>query len=97
MRLPDSTRVYCGHEYTEANGRFALTVEPGNPDLSARMVEVRRVRAEGQPTLPSTIGLEKKTNPFVRAQSGEIRSSLGLEAADDVEVFAETRRRKDAF
>ena len=97
MRLPDSTRVYCGHEYTEANCRFALTVEPGNPDLNARMGEVRRVRAEGQPTLPSTIGLEKKTNPFVRAQSGEIRRSLGLEAADDIEVFAETRRRKDAF
>ena len=97
MKLPDGTRIYCGHEYTEANGRFALTVEPGNPDLNARMAEVRATRAEGRPTLPSTIGLEKKTNPFLRPNSAEIRRTLGLEAANDVEVFAETRRRKDVF
>ena len=97
VSLPDATRVYCGHEYTEANGRFALTVEPGNADLNGRMATVRAIRAEGRPTLPSTIGLEKKTNPFLRARSAEIRRSLGLEAADDVEVFAETRRRKDKF
>jgi hydroxyacylglutathione hydrolase len=97
MLLPDGTRVFCGHEYTEANGRFALTVEPGNADLNARMEEVRAVRSQGRPTLPSTIGLEKKTNPFVRARSAEIRRTLGLEAAGEVEVFAETRRRKDAF
>jgi hydroxyacylglutathione hydrolase len=97
MMLPDRTRVFCGHEYTEANGRFALTLEPGNADLKARMEEVRAVRSQGRPTLPSTIGLEKKTNPFVRARSAEIRRTLGLEAAGEVEVFAETRRRKDAF
>jgi hydroxyacylglutathione hydrolase len=97
MLLPDGTRIFCGHEYTEANGRFALTVEPGNADLNARMKEVRAVRSQGRPTLPSTIGLEKKTNPFVRARSAEIRRTLGLEAAGEVEVFAETRRRKDAF
>jgi hydroxyacylglutathione hydrolase len=97
MRLPEQTRVYCGHEYTEANGRFALTVEPGNADLNARMAEVRATRAQGRPTLPSTIGLEKKTNPFLRAASPEIRRSLGLEDASDVDVFAETRRRKDKF
>jgi hydroxyacylglutathione hydrolase len=97
VSLPDATRVYCGHEYTEANGRFALTVEPGNAELNGRMATVRAIRAEGRPTLPSTIGLEKKTNPFLRTRSAEIRRTLGLEAADDVEVFAETRRRKDKF
>ena len=97
MKLPDATRIYCGHEYTEANGRFALTVEPGNADLNARMVEVKATRAVGRPTLPSLMGLEKKTNPFLRPNSPEIRRSLGLESASDVEVFAETRRRKDAF
>jgi hydroxyacylglutathione hydrolase len=97
MTLPDSTRVYCGHEYTEANGRFALTVEPGNADLNARMAEVRAARAVGQPTLPSVMGIEKKTNPFLRPHSGEIRRILGMEQAKDVDVFAETRRRKDVF
>ena len=96
-RLPDSTRVYCGHEYTEANGRFALTLEPGNTDLVARMAEVRALRAKDQPTLPSNMELEKKTNPFLRADSPELRRSLGLEAANDVEVFAEARRKKDVF
>jgi hydroxyacylglutathione hydrolase len=95
--LPDATRVYCGHEYTEANGRFALTVEPGNRDLQARMVEVRATRAAGGVTLPSTIGAENKTNPFLRPDSPEIRRTLGLENASDVDVFAETRRRKDTF
>jgi hydroxyacylglutathione hydrolase len=97
MRLPDDVRVYCGHEYTEANGRFALTVEPHNPDLVARMEEVRKVRAKGLPTIPSNMGLEKKTNPFLRAGSSEIRRILDLEGARDVEVFAETRKRKDKF
>jgi hydroxyacylglutathione hydrolase len=97
VQLPDQTRVYCGHEYTEANGRFALTVEGGNADLVRRMAEVRATRAQGRPTLPSTIGIEKKTNPFLRAESPEIRAALGLKTADDVEVFAETRRRKDNF
>lgn len=67
--LPGDTRVYCGHEYTESNGRFALTVEPGNAELLANMAEVRRLRAEGLPTIPSTIALERATNPFMRAAS----------------------------
>ncbi len=95
--LPDATRVYCGHEYTEANGRFALTLEPGNVELQARMVNVRAARATGLPTLPSTIGLEKKTNPFLRAGSAEIRRSLRLEGNPAIDVFAEARRRKDSF
>jgi hydroxyacylglutathione hydrolase len=97
MQLSDDTRVYCGHEYTQSNGRFALSVEPNNPALQARMCEVDAARANGAPTIPSTIGLEKKTNPFLRPDSPEIRNSLGMEDADNVAVFAELRRRKDNF
>jgi len=97
MRLPDATRIYCGHEYTENNGRFALTLEPGNEALAARMTEVKSLRAANKPTLPSTMGPEKQTNPFLRPDSSEIRKSLGLEHADNVAVFGEMRRRKDNF
>jgi hydroxyacylglutathione hydrolase len=97
MALPDATRVYCGHEYTQSNGRFALTLEPGNTALVARMREVDSLRARNAPTIPSTIGLERKTNPFARPDSKEIRHSLGLIHADDVDVFAEMRKRKDNF
>lgn len=95
--LPDDTAVYCGHEYTLSNGRFALTLEPGNADLVARMKEVEAARAAARPTVPSTIGLEKKTNPFLRTKSAEIRSALQMQSADDVLVFAEIRKRKDNF
>lgn len=95
--LPDDTRVYCGHEYTLANGRFALTLEPGNHDLRQRMVDVEARRSRGEPTIPSTIGLERSTNPFLRPSSTELRTTLGLQAASLVDVFAETRRRKDVF
>jgi hydroxyacylglutathione hydrolase len=96
-RLPADTRVYCGHEYTQSNGRFALTLEPDNADLVARMKEVDDLRQKGLPTIPSTIGSELKTNPFMRATSPSLRKSLALESADNVEVLAETRRRKDVF
>jgi hydroxyacylglutathione hydrolase len=97
MALPDATKVYCGHEYTQSNGRFALTLEPGNAELVARMREVDAARAKGAPTIPSTIGLEKATNPFLRVRSAELRHSLGLIHADDVDVFAEARKRKDNY
>jgi hydroxyacylglutathione hydrolase len=97
MTLPDSMRVYCGHEYTWNNGRFALTLEPGNPDLAERMREIEKLRAAGSPTVPSTIGLEKRTNPFLRPYSPEIRRTLNMPGASDVEVFAEMRSRKDRF
>lgn len=97
MTLPDATRVYCGHEYTQSNGRFALTLEPGNAALVARMNEVDAACARGAPTIPSTIGLEKRTNPFLRSDSAELRRTLGMESASDVEVLGETRRRKDNF
>jgi hydroxyacylglutathione hydrolase len=97
MRLADDMRVYCGHEYTLSNGRFALTVEPRNAELQARMKDVQALRAQSQPTIPSTLGIEKKTNPFLRPDSPEIRKTLGMEDADNVAVFGELRRRKDAF
>jgi len=97
MQLSESIRVFCGHEYTLANGRFALTLEPGNRDLVSRMREVEKLRAENAPTIPSTIGLEKRTNPFLRVQSDEIRRTLNMCDASDVEVFGEMRARKDVF
>jgi hydroxyacylglutathione hydrolase len=97
MTLPDDTKIYCGHEYTQSNGRFALTLEPGNADLKARMDGVNAARAAGQPTVPSTLGLEKKTNPFLRPDNAEIRKSLGMEKAGDAAVFGEIRARKDNF
>ncbi len=96
-QLAPQTQVYCGHEYTLNNGRFALTLEPKNAALVARMKDVEARRARNETTIPSTIGLEKETNPFLRPQSPEIRRTLGLEEADDVAVFAEMRKRKDSF
>lgn len=95
--LSHSTYVYCGHEYTESNARFALSVEPGNRMLQQRAAVVARLREEGQMTCPSSIGEELKTNPFLRTDSLEIRRNLKMEDATDAEVFAELRRRKDSF
>jgi hydroxyacylglutathione hydrolase len=97
MTLPDDTRIWCGHEYTESNGRFALTLEPGNPTLKARMAEVKAARAKGQPTVPATMGLEKQTNPFLRPDNAEIRKNLGMENSGTVAAFGEIRARKDKF
>jgi hydroxyacylglutathione hydrolase len=97
MTLPDETKIYCGHEYTESNGRFALTLEPGNQALQQRMENVRSLRARKAPTVPATMGLEKQTNPFLRPDSSEIRKSLGMEKAGTVAVFGEIRARKDRF
>jgi hydroxyacylglutathione hydrolase len=95
--LPAETRVYCGHEYTQSNGRFALTLEPDNIDLRTRMEEVDERRRQGLPTIPSTIGLELKTNPFLRPDAAALRRTLQLENAGTVEVFAQIRKRKDTF
>jgi hydroxyacylglutathione hydrolase len=97
MALPDDVRVYCAHEYTQSNGRFAVTMEPRNAALEARVADVAALRAAGQPTVPSTIGLEKATNPFLRPASPELRQTLGLTTAPDADVLGETRRRKDRF
>jgi hydroxyacylglutathione hydrolase len=97
MQLDGRTAVYCGHEYTLSNGRFALTLEPGNAALQSRMAEVQQLRAKSAPTIPSTLALEKQTNPFLRPNSLEIRATLNMANASDVEVFGEMRRRKDSF
>ena len=95
--LPGETQVYCGHEYTEANARFALTIEPGNADLVARAEAVKALRAQGRATLPTTIALELATNPFLRAEIPAVQKAVGLTGADPAQVFAEIRRRKDNF
>ncbi len=96
-KLPPETEVYCGHEYTQSNARFALSVDPDNALLQARAAEVERLRAEGKPTLPTTIGRELDTNPFLRWGDPAIRRGLGLETASNAEVFSALRRRKDKF
>jgi hydroxyacylglutathione hydrolase len=93
--LPDDTIVYCGHEYTLSNARFALTIEPGNPALKARAAEIEAARAAGLPTVPTTIGRERATSPFLRAGEPAVAEAVGMPGADAAEVFAEVRRRKD--
>jgi len=95
--LPADTRVYCAHEYTQTNARFALTVDPANAALKARARDVDAARAAGRPTVPSTIGEERATNPFLRADDPALAAAVGLGGRDPVEVFAEVRRRKDVF
>jgi hydroxyacylglutathione hydrolase len=95
--LPPLTQIYCTHEYTQANGRFALSVEPNNSHTQQKMVEVQRLRAENKPTVPSTIGQEIATNPFFRADSANIQKTLGMENQPPLSVFTELRKRKDSF
>jgi hydroxyacylglutathione hydrolase len=97
MALPADTSVYCGHEYTQANARFALTIEPGSAALQKRAEEVDAVRAEGKATLPTSIGLELETNPFLRPHVPAIQKLLGMEGRPEWEVFAEIRERKNRF
>lgn len=95
--LPPKTLVYCGHEYTVANARFALSVEPGNTKLQSRAKKVSEQRERGVMTCPTTIGEELETNPFLRPESSEIRNRIGAETYSDADVFSELRRRKDSF
>ncbi len=93
--LPPKTRVYCAHEYTQANGRFALTVEPDNIALQEKMIQVNELRANGLPTVPSTIGEELATNPFLRDLSSTLQAKF--KGIAPVELFAKLRRLKDSF
>ncbi len=95
--LPPRTQVYCAHEYTQSNGQFALSVEPDNDDLITRMHSVDAMRAKDIPTVPSSIEIEIRTNPFLRPDSPGLQKTLGMEGEDPVSVFAETRARKDSF
>ncbi|MBY5931643.1 hydroxyacylglutathione hydrolase [Tateyamaria omphalii] len=95
--LPADTVVYSGHEYTAANGKFALTIDPENPDLISRVREVAEKRASGTPTVPSLLSEELATNPFLRAHDPAIQAHLGMEGANATDVFTEIRTRKDNF
>ncbi len=95
IALPRDTTVYCGHEYTQSNASFSLTIEPDNAALQKRVEDVAALRAAGKPTLPTTISLELATNPFLRPQEKGIRTTLGMTDATDAEVFAEIRERKN--
>ncbi len=94
---PDDTVIYCAHEYTLANARFALSVDANNKALIERMEEVAAKRRVERPTVPTRIGLERATNPFLRADVPEFVEAMGMTGRDPVDVFAETRRRKDSF
>jgi hydroxyacylglutathione hydrolase len=97
--LPDATKVYCGHEYTLANIKFARAVEPGNAELAAREARAQKLRDAGLPTLPSTLGEERATNPFLRCVEPAVVESankyLGARIADPVRVFAAIREWKN--
>ena len=92
----DDVTVYAGHEYTLSNAEFALTVDPENAELQKRVEDVRAKRAAGEPTLPTTMAMEKATNPFLRPSDPGIRSHLAMQDAEDWQVFGEIRARKDA-
>jgi hydroxyacylglutathione hydrolase len=95
--LPDDTRIYCGHEYTADNLAFALSIEQDNAKVKARLAQTRDLRRQTQPTVPSTLALERETNPFLRVGDTALRKSIGMEAATDAEVFTEVRAQKDRF
>jgi hydroxyacylglutathione hydrolase len=95
MRLPQQTNIYCGHEYTQANARFALTIEPENAALQQRAKEVDALRAADKPTLPTRVELELATNPFLRPDSPAIQRRLGMVGRPEWEIFGEIRERKN--
>jgi hydroxyacylglutathione hydrolase len=93
--LPDDFKLYCGHEYTASNVKFALTVEPDNPALQARAAEVARLRAENRSTIPVLLGEEKKANVFLRADDPVVAIKLRMKGASAPDVFGELRERKN--
>ena len=96
-KLPPQTTVYCSHEYTETNARFASDVDPENPDLKTRVAKVKALRSEGKPTIPCLLSDELATNPFLRTSSADIRRTLELQNASDIEVFSELRDRRNQY
>lgn len=95
--LAPETWICSGHEYTQANARFALTIEPDNPDLARRVQHIDTARAKGEPTVPSSLDLELRTNPFLRGHVEAVQAHLEMAGATPAEVFAEIRARKDRF
>jgi hydroxyacylglutathione hydrolase len=95
--LPPETLVFCAHEYSQTNARYALTVDPSNEALVRRAAEIDKARAAELPTVPTTIKLELETNPFLRPHTPSIRATLGMPQATDLEVFTELRKRRDKW
>ena len=95
--IPPETKIYCGHEYTLANAKFAISVDPNNEALKKRLAEVEELRKNNLPTLPTTMELELQTNPFLRPEDPEIQKNLNMVGNSPEEVFAELRKRKDNF
>lgn len=93
--LPADATLYCAHEYTQANARFAISVDPNNPELQARVAEIDTLRAAGKPTVPMKLAIEQATNPFLRAP--DLKAAINMPKAEDWEAFAEIRARKDNF
>ncbi len=95
--LPDDMRVFCAHEYTQSNARFAVTVETDNRALMTRRDAIDAARSRGEATVPSLLGEEKATNPFLRADLPSLQRAVGMVGVDPAQVFAEVRHRKDVF
>jgi hydroxyacylglutathione hydrolase len=95
--LPADTQVYCAHEYTLSNAHFAMTVDARNPALRARIEAVQAKRGRGEASIPTQLGEELASNPFLRAGQPDLAAAVGMPGAPAVEVFAELRRRKDVF
>jgi hydroxyacylglutathione hydrolase len=95
--LPKETELYCGHEYTVSNGKFGISIEPGNARLASRLAEAEATRAAGKPTLPTRVDSELETNVFLRTANQAIRDHIGLPAAPNWKVFADLRERKNRF
>ena len=95
--LPVNTAVYCGHDYTVDNLEFAASLMPDDAAIRARLAEAQRLSKSGRPTVPSTIGLERQTNLFLRADEASVGRAIGMAGAEAVAVFTELRKRKDAW
>ena len=95
--LPEDTLVYCGHEYTENNLKFAQSLEPHNKEITKRLEAVQRLRNHGKPSIPSLLSVERKTNPFLRASDDALRKAISMQNASELEVFAHIRALKDQF
>ena len=99
--LPGNTLVWCGHEYTEANLRFALSLEPESPQLLERFAQTQRTRSTGKPTVPAAMDVERVTNPFLRADDSKLIAALeqnhGVDLEPGAEAFAWIREKKDRF
>jgi len=96
-QLPDDTLVYCAHEYSTTNAKFALDVDPDNIALQDRAQQIQQLRASGEATVPTLLSLEKAINPFLRVNDAAIRAQLNLREADEVAVFAELRERRNQY